>query len=84
MRGLTRRQREVLLLVANGNTNAAVAARLQITAGTVNEILGAAYKTLGAQDRAHAVALAIWHGHISLADLAGIAQTGSQQQEAAA
>lgn len=74
MRALTPRQREVLLLAAAGNTNAAIAARLGITPGTVNELLGAAYRSLGARDRTNAVALAIWRGDISLADLAAIAQ----------
>ena len=73
MKALTRRQRQVLLLVAEGNTNAGIAARLAISAGTVNEILGAAYRSLGARDRTHAVALAIWSGEISLGELARIA-----------
>jgi LuxR family transcriptional regulator of spore coat protein len=64
--GLTSRQREVLLLAANGNTNAVIAHWLGITAGTVNEILGNAYRSLGAHDRAQAVALALRGGELRL------------------
>ncbi|MFF8590007.1 helix-turn-helix transcriptional regulator [Streptomyces sp. NPDC015220] len=82
MTRVTARQRQVLLLAAGGNTNAAIAARLGITSGTVNELLGTAYRRLGARDRTHAVALAIWCGDISLADLATIAQPTSQERAA--
>ena len=78
MKQLTNRQRQVLRLAAGGNTTGQIALRLQISSNT------ATYKNLGAHDRAHAVALAIWRGDISLADLAAITQPASQQQEAAA
>jgi DNA-binding CsgD family transcriptional regulator len=65
-RVLTRRQREVLALAANGNTSAAIGRRLGISPDTVNTILGAAYRTLGAHDRAHAVALALRLGDLTL------------------
>lgn len=84
MRPLTRRQREVLLLAASGYTNAQIGRALGIHHNTVNTILSAAYRTLGARDRAHAVALAIWSGAISLADLAYIAELTADQQENAA
>lgn len=83
MRALTARQHQVLLLVARGHTNAQIAVRLQITAGTVNEVLGNAYRTLGARDRANAVALAIWHGHLTPADLATITHDQRRQETAA-
>ncbi|MER6350599.1 helix-turn-helix transcriptional regulator [Streptomyces sp. NPDC001634] len=70
---LTARQREVLRLTAAGHTSAQVARRLGINPTTVARHLGEIYKTLGANDRAHAVALAIWRGDITLADLAHIA-----------
>lgn len=69
MSGLTSRQREVLVLVANGNTNAVIAHWLGITSGTVNEILGNAYRALGARDRAQAVALALRGGELELGDI---------------
>lgn len=85
VKGLTNRQRQVLLLAAGGNTNAQIATRLQISSNTVAEVLTAAYRTLGASDRANAVALAIWRGDVSLSDLAGIllaALDGTQQSAA--
>ncbi|MFD4596775.1 LuxR C-terminal-related transcriptional regulator [Streptomyces sp. NPDC058464] len=82
-RPLTRRQREILLLAAAGHTNQQIGHRLRISAQGVNRVLGNAYNALGAHDRAHAVALAIWHGEITLADLAAIAGN-NQRQEAAA
>lgn len=78
---LTRRQREVLLLVANGNTNAHIAHWLGITAGTVNEILGNAYRALGAHDRAQAVALALRAGEFGLDDIRVPAAGGVSAQE---
>jgi len=71
--GLTVRQREVLRLAAAGCTSTQTGSRLGINAKTVARHLAEVYKTLGAQDRAHAVALAIFHGHITLAELAAIA-----------
>lgn len=66
MRGLTVRQREVLLLAANGNTNATIAAWLGIRPHSVTEILSAAYRRLGATDRAQAVAIALAVGEIGV------------------
>jgi DNA-binding CsgD family transcriptional regulator len=77
VKGLTIRQQQVLLLAADGNTNGQIAARLQISSHTVAEVLTAAYRTLGARDRANAVALAIWRGDITLGQLAGIARTAA-------
>lgn len=74
MKALSTRQREVLLLVAAGCTGGQIAARLDIRASTVTTHLTEAYRFLGAQDRAHAVALAVFHGHITLAELAAIAE----------
>jgi DNA-binding CsgD family transcriptional regulator len=82
--GLTARQRQMLLLVAAGRTNTDIASRLAIRPGTVNDVLRLAYQTLGARDRAHAVALAIWYGDISPNQLATIAQPSHDQQQQAA
>lgn len=68
-RPLTARQREVLTLVANGNTNARIGEQLWITTETVNTILRAAYRTLHAHDRAHAVALALRLGELTTNDI---------------
>lgn len=66
MTGLTARQREVLLLAANGNTNAQIAAWLDVSPHTVAEILTAAYRRLGASDRAQAVAIALAVGELGV------------------
>lgn len=68
-RRLTKRQRQILTLVANGNTNAAIARILGITAHSVAEILTTAYRRLGASDRAHAVAIALRLAEIDMADI---------------
>lgn len=80
---LTPRQRQVLLLAAAGRTNAQIGHHLGVTAHNVCTLLSNAYRALGANDRAHAVTLAIWHGEITLADLATIAQPDQQQERAA-
>ncbi|MFE2497136.1 helix-turn-helix transcriptional regulator [Streptomyces scopuliridis] len=66
---LTRRQREVLLLAANGNSNADIGRWLWITPDTVNGILRNAYRALGAGDRAQAVALALRAHEFGLDDI---------------
>ncbi|MFJ4974171.1 helix-turn-helix transcriptional regulator [Streptomyces coeruleorubidus] len=66
MRSLTARQRQVLLLAANGNTNAAIAAWLGVSPHSVAEILTAAYRRLGASDRAQAVAIALAVGELGV------------------
>ncbi|MFE2832228.1 response regulator transcription factor [Streptomyces mirabilis] len=72
-RPLSARQREVLRLTAAGYTSTQIGNRLGISGKTAASHLGEIYKVLGAQDRAHAVALAIYRGHITLAELAAIA-----------
>lgn len=77
IRNLTRRQREVLLLAANGNTNAAIAAWLGVTPHSIAEILTAAYRRLGASGRAQAVAIALAVGEL------GVHQIHVPEQQAA-
>jgi hypothetical protein len=48
-----------MVLVANGNTNAAIGRLLGISRVTVDRHLADAYAALGARDRANAVGLAI-------------------------
>lgn len=66
---LTARQREVLLLVANGNTSEEIARWLWISTDTVNSVLAAAYRALGVHSRAHAVAIALRTGEFGLGDI---------------
>ncbi len=55
--GLTRREAEIMELLAEGRTNAEIAAELHVTAKTVKNHLHHAYTKLGARSRAEAVAL---------------------------
>jgi DNA-binding CsgD family transcriptional regulator len=79
VRALTVRQREVLLLAANGNSNAEIAAWRGVTPHSVAEILTAAYKRLGASDRAQAVAIALAVGELGVHEI----HIPEQQREAA-
>lgn len=63
---LTARQSEVLRWVANGKSAAEVGGILQITKRTVDEHVQTAVRKLGAQNRTHAVALALRAGVIVL------------------
>ena len=56
--GLSRREAEVLTLVAAGHRNAAIGARLEITERTVKKHLEAVYEKLGVRSRTQAAALA--------------------------
>ena len=80
MKDLTARQRQVLLLVANGNTNAQIADWLHISTHSVAEILTAAYRRLGASDRAQAVAIALAVGELGVHEI----HIPDQQRETAA
>lgn len=55
--GLTHRQRQVVTLVATGQTNAQIAATLQVSAKTVEKHLADAFRRLGVQSRAGVAAL---------------------------
>ncbi|MEU0181811.1 LuxR C-terminal-related transcriptional regulator [Streptomyces sp. NPDC006207] len=69
VRVLTRRQLEVLRLAANGNTAAEIAGWLGVTADTINGTLRHAYRNLGVNDRAHAVAVACRVGLLRPGDI---------------
>ncbi len=55
---LTEREREVLELIAAGETNAEIARRLYLSPHTIKEHTSALYRKLGARNRAEAVQLA--------------------------
>jgi DNA-binding NarL/FixJ family response regulator len=61
---LTRRQREVLQLLADGVSTAGAAKRLGLSAETVRTHTKATIRRLQARDRAHAVAIALRSGLI--------------------
>lgn len=61
---LTRREAEVLGLVAKGLSNKEAAAALGLTEGTVKAYLGTVLRKLGARDRTEAVVMALERGII--------------------
>ena len=56
---LTRRQREILQMIADGHSTSTTAKRLGLSAETVRTHTKAALARLGARDRAHAVAIGL-------------------------
>ncbi len=65
---LTQREKQILNYVANGNTNKQIAHILNISEQTIKNHVSAILRKLNANDRAHAVVLAIRHGWISLSE----------------
>jgi len=63
---LTARETQILNYIANGNTNKQIAAILQISEQTIKNHVSAILRKLNANDRAHAVVLAIRHGWIDI------------------
>jgi DNA-binding NarL/FixJ family response regulator len=64
--GLTEREMEVLRLIAAGNANKEIAARLSITEETVKSRVSNILSKLGANDRTHAVTIGLKRGIIDL------------------
>ena len=63
---LSDREVEVLRLIAGGNSNKRIGGRLSITEETVKGHVRSILAKLGAEDRTHAVTLAITRGIIQL------------------
>ncbi len=61
---LTRRETEILTYIAEGNSNKQIAHILQISEQTIKNHVSSILRKLNANDRAHAVVLAIRHGWI--------------------
>ena len=59
---LTPREREILLLTADGRSAPDIAGRLQLSSATVNTTLLSSFEKLGVYDRAGAVAVALESG----------------------
>jgi two-component system, NarL family, nitrate/nitrite response regulator NarL len=66
VRELTQREREILLLTADGRSAPAIASTLQVSPGTVNTHLLSSFEKLGVCDRAAAVAVAAEIGLLEL------------------
>ena len=64
--GLTAKEIDVLRLIAAGNANKEVAAQLSITEETVKSRVKNILEKLGANDRTHAVSIAVKRGFIEL------------------
>ncbi|MDD5082058.1 MAG: LuxR C-terminal-related transcriptional regulator, partial [Dehalococcoidales bacterium] len=63
---LTHRETQILTHIADGNTNKQIAHILNISEQTIKNHVSAILRKLSANDRAHAVVLAIRHGWISI------------------
>ncbi|HEX78815.1 MAG TPA: response regulator transcription factor [Dehalococcoidia bacterium] len=68
---LTQREIQILGYIANGNTNKEIAHILGISDQTIKNHVSAILRKLNANDRAHAVAMAMQHHWISVDDEAG-------------
>ncbi len=63
---LTQRETQILNYIADGNTNKRIANILNISEQTIKNHVSAILRKLNANDRAHAVVLALRHGWISV------------------
>jgi signal transduction histidine kinase/DNA-binding NarL/FixJ family response regulator len=65
---LSSRERAILALIATGQTNAEIAATLFLATKTVERHVGTTVRKLQARNRAHAAALAVARGIVTLSD----------------
>ena len=61
---LTRRETQIVGYIAEGNSNKQIARRLEISEQTIKNHVSSILRKLNANDRAHAVALALRNGWI--------------------
>ena len=60
--GLSRREAQMLTLIGDGSSNSEIAAELYLSPNTVKTYIRAAYRKIGATNRAQATSWAITHG----------------------
>lgn len=66
---LTRREREILILIAKGRTNQEIADSLVLSYSTVRNHISSIFTKLEINNRAQATALAIYSGLIQVEDM---------------
>ena len=59
---LNPREREILCLIANGQSNTDIAAQLFLSEGTVRKYVSGIFTKLGVTDRTQAAVIALRHG----------------------
>lgn len=69
---LSKREREVLNLVALGNTGLQIAAQLALSPATVRRHMVNTLAKLGAKNRAHGIAIALQNGELGLDDVSNV------------
>ena len=63
------RERQILLLIARGLSNADIAAELYLSEGTIRNYASALFNRIGVQDRTQAAIAALRYGIISLDEI---------------
>ena len=67
--GLTDREKDILVLIAQGFSNADIAERLFLSEGTVRNYTKGIFKKLGVSARTQAAVVAIKHGLVKISDI---------------
>ena len=63
---LTSEEKDVLQLIAEGNSHEDISQTLTLSEDEIEHLLGSAEEKLGAKNRLHAVTIAVLNGHIAV------------------